>query len=81
MTQVHLNQLKFKCDTCKKSFVSKGILRLHQSVHSGDTFVNHLKAEHEDGAEKYKCNICDKFFINASRQKKHVRVVHKKIKI
>ena len=84
VTQVHLNQLKFKCDTtCSKSFVSKGILRLHQSIHSGETFVcnniSQKEYKRKDTLVKYKCNICDKFFINASTQKQHVTLVHKKI--
>ena len=46
LNQVHLKMLNFKCGPCGKSFVSKGTLDQHQSVHNG-AFV---------------CDICEKTY-------------------
>ena len=91
-----LNDMKLKCEMCDQGFTHKGALKLHQyNVHNGmefechvckqvykrkHTLNEHFKARHDDKAEKVKCDLCDKSFINTGSKNKHMKNVHWKNK-
>ena len=49
-----------KCKICDKEFTTRGILKSHERIHTGEN--------------PYKCKACDKMFTSSGNLKTHVTV-------
>ena len=53
----NLNDKKFQCDICLKNFTTKGYLKIHRRVHTGE--------------KPYSCEVCEKKFAAKSNLYQH----------
>ncbi|GFN80575.1 Zinc finger protein 226 [Plakobranchus ocellatus] len=61
MSDVHIEQLPYKCSLCGKGFVSYSGLRHHRQAHAGKVFS---------------CEICGTKFKHKHHMKDHIRRLH-----
>ena len=89
-----IENLKFGCDECHKTYSSRGGLHVHkQSVHNGVEFpcdqcdfralypsdlTRHIQSRHE--GVKYACDQCDSQFTQQSHLTIHIKSKHDGIK-
>lgn len=86
----HLNERRYSCKLCDKSFFSKGSLSEHEIVHSrkknetcnicSRILVNRkaliLHNRLHTGERPYPCNMCDEKFLSSSRRLAHIKSKH-----
>lgn len=58
----HLGVKPFLCDICGRGFITKGLCKSHQKVHSGTD------------NRQYPCNVCRKLFVSKSYLNTHFRI-------
>ena len=82
---------KFRCDKCGKGFSNNSLLSDHTNVHNGEkpykckfcsscfsgqkTLRLHERG-HTDDQKKFRCDSCDKGFLNNSLLSNHIKNVH-----
>ena len=72
-----INDEKFTCEECGKVYRTKKDIQVHMRYHLPEDIKLAMK---EKAMEKYKCNSCDKGFIDSTRLKWHEASRHTGIK-
>ena len=62
IARVHQNIRKYKCDTCSKAFHCAFKLELHMKIHTGQ--------------KDFKCQFCEKYFIQKGNRDSHEKKFH-----
>lgn len=84
--------ISYSCDTCRKQFRDKNLLKSHIVVHIEEkrfkcprcpksfslkyAFDNHMVVEHSEVKRPHSCDKCDKTYRWLSDLKKHIRAEH-----
>ncbi len=84
----HKDIRPFKCNVCLESFRTKGNLRNHGVIHTGEKLFKcpncpkmyawqksldyHMKTQHSETQETFACDICDRVCLTKGNLKKHL---------
>ncbi|KPJ14226.1 Zinc finger protein 709 [Papilio machaon] len=79
----HKTVKDYHCRFCRKSFLRKTNLNLHERIHTDDeilSLINFTSIRDENGVIVHNCNVCKKNYATKGAFTKHYRQIHLKLR-